>query len=161
MNGNCLRTLYSKDLKKFLDSKKVQLRSITPASRNGLYSLKVILLVCLELIWLCKHRIWCYNFWFRKSVKIIWSLMIFSGMFSDITWNVWCHSEECLAIFPTNFQKYLGRFLDDIPGNITLPPLPALLSPFLYSWFYIYIFFFYQTRRWILFLPAIDRCPAP
>ena len=23
-------------------------------------------------MWLCKHRIWCYNVWFRKCVKLIW-----------------------------------------------------------------------------------------
>ena len=25
-----------------------------------------------KLIWSCKHRIWYYNFWFRKCVKLIW-----------------------------------------------------------------------------------------
>ena len=39
---------------------------------NGSIYLKLIWLVCFKLMWLCKHRIWCYNVWFRKCVKLIW-----------------------------------------------------------------------------------------
>ena len=72
---NSLRTFYTlTNSKKFSDSqKKVELGCMTPKSGNGSASLELIWLVCFKLIWSCKHRIWDYHFWFRKSVKLIWS----------------------------------------------------------------------------------------
>ena len=69
---NSLRTNYSKELKKVSDSKKWSFVLGDTYESNGFISLKLIWLVCFKLIWSCKHRIWCYNVWFRKYVKLIW-----------------------------------------------------------------------------------------
>ena len=53
-------------------AKKVELHWMTLIKSNRLISLKLIWSVYFKLIWSCKHRIWCYNFRFRKCVKLIW-----------------------------------------------------------------------------------------
>ena len=72
---NSLWKFNSKELKKISDSKSRAALDDTYES-NGFISLKLLWLVWFNFIyamWSCKHRIWCYNVWVRKCVKLIWS----------------------------------------------------------------------------------------
>ena len=73
VNGkiNSHQTFYSNELKKFSDSKKSG-AGLDDTCESKWAHFFEIWLVCFKLISLCKHRVWCYIFWFRKCVKLIW-----------------------------------------------------------------------------------------
>ena len=131
MNGkiNSHQTFYSNELKKSSDSKKSG-AGLDDTCESKWAHFFEIWLVCFKLISLCKHRVWCYIFWFRKCVKLIWpcisglkvtietfSKLRFSGFKKFVTRSVLGSSNSCRYQLILNF---LLRLKSQTPGGKTV-----------------------------------------